>query len=135
MRFISMVKSNEANMSPPPRALMDAMDQLIQEMSKAGCTMVEGVGLHPTSSGMRVRLADGKLTVMDGPFTEAKEVVGGFAIFEAPSKAEMLKWTQRFMALHKTHMPGWEGECEVRQIAGPGEKLCEQARETQTAAI
>ena len=135
MRFISMVKSNEAKMSPPPKALMDAMDQLIQEMSKAGCAMVEGVGLHPTSSGMRVRLADGKLTVTDGPFTEAKEVVGGFAIFEAPSKAEMQKWTQRFMALHKTHMPGWEGECEVRQIAGPGEKLCDQARETQAAAI
>ena len=135
MRFISMVKSNEAKMSPPPKALMDAMDQLIQEMSKAGCVMVEGVGLHPTSSGMRVRLADGKLTVTDGPFTEAKEVVGGFAIFEAPSKAEMLKWTTRFMDLHKKHLPGWEGECEVRQIAGPGEKLCDQARETQAAAI
>ena len=135
MRFMSMVKSTESKMSAPPKALMDAMDQLIQEMSKAGCVMVEGVGLRPTSSGMRVRLADGKLTVTDGPFTEAKEVVGGFAIFEAPSKAEMLKWTQRFMALHKTHMPGWEGECEVRQIAGPGEKLCDQARATETAAI
>ena len=135
MRFISMVKSNEANMAMPPKSLMDAMDQLIKEMAKAGCTMVEGVGLHPTSAGMRVRLTDGKLTVTDGPFTEAKEVVGGFAIFEAPSKAEMLKWTQRFMALHKTHMPGWDGECEVRQIAGPGEKLCEQARATETAAI
>ena len=135
MRFISMVKSNEAKMGMPPKSLMDAMDQLIKEMAQAGCIMVEGVGLHPTSAGMRVRLADGKLTVTDGPFTEAKEVVGGFAIFEAPSKAEMRKWTQRFMALHKTHMPGWDGECEVRQIAGPGEKMCEQARETQAAAI
>ncbi len=134
MRFISMVKSNEAKMSAPPKALMDAMDQLLQEMAKAGCVMVEGVGLHPTSSGMRVRLADGKLTVTDGPFTEAKEVVGGFAIFDAPSKTEMLKWTTRFMDLHKKHLPGWEGECEVRQIAGPGEKLCEQAREQQAAA-
>jgi hypothetical protein len=95
--------------------------------------MIEGVGLYPTSAGMRVRLADGKVTVTDGPFTEAKEVVGGFAIFEVPSKAAMMKWTQRFMALHKTHMPGWEGECEVRQIAGPGEKLCEQSREQQAA--
>ena len=135
MRFISMVKSNEAKMGMPPKSLMDAMDQLIKEMAQAGCIMVEGVGLHPTSAGMRVRLADGKLTVTDGPFTEAKEVVGGFAIFEAPSKAERLKWTQRFMALHKTHMPGWDGECEVRQIAGPGEKMCEQARETRAAAI
>jgi len=135
MRFISMVKSNEANMGMPSKAFLDAMDQLIKEMAKDGCVMVEGVGLHPTSAGARVRLADDRLTVTDGPFTEAKEVVGGFAIFEAPSKAEMLKWTQRFMALHKTHLPGWEGECEVRQIAGPGEKLCEQAREAQPAAV
>jgi hypothetical protein len=62
-------------------------------------------------------------------------VVGGFAIFDAPSKAEMLKWTTRFMDLHKKHLPGWEGECEVRQIAGPGEKLCDQAREAQAAAV
>jgi hypothetical protein len=130
-----MVKSNEANLAMPSKAFLEAMDQLIKEMAKDGCVMVEGVGLHPTSAGARVRLADGKLSVTDGPFTEAKEVVGGFAIFDAPSKAEMLKWTQRFMALHKTHLPGWEGECEVRQIAGPGEKLCEQARETQAAVV
>jgi hypothetical protein len=130
-----MVKSNEANLAMPSKAFLEAMDQLIKEMAKDGCVMVEGVGLHPTSAGARVRLADGKLSVTDGPFTEAKEVVGGFAIFDAPSKAEMLKWTQRFMALHKAHLPGWEGECEVRQIAGPGEKLCEQARETQAAVV
>jgi len=129
-----MVKSNEAKMGMPSKAFLDAMDQLVQEAGKSGCLMVEGVGLHPTSAGMRVRLSDGKLTVTDGPFTEAKEVVGGFAIFDAPSKADMLKWTTRFMDLHKKHLPGWEGECEVRQIAGPGEKLCEQAREQQAAA-
>jgi hypothetical protein len=135
MRFISLVKSIEGMAGKPPKALMDAMDRLIQEMAKADCVMVEGVGLHPTSAGARVRLSGDKLTVTDGPFTEAKEVVGGYAIFEVKSKAEMLKWTERFMALHKTHMPGWEGEAEIRQIAGPGEKLCEQASETQAAAI
>ena len=55
--------------------------------------------------------------------------------FDGASKIEMLKWTTRFMDLHKKHFPGWEGECEIRQIAGPGEKLCDQARETQEAAI
>jgi hypothetical protein len=135
MRFISMVKSNEAKMGMPSKAFLDALDQLVQEAGKSGCVMVEGVGLHPTSAGARVRLADGKVTVTDGPFSEAKEVVGGFAIFDAPSKTEMLQWTTRFMDLHKKHLPGWEGECEVRQIAGPGEKLCEQAREEQPAAI
>jgi len=119
----------------PSKAFLDAMDQLVHEAGKAGCVMVEGVGLHPTSAGARVRLSDGKVTVTDGPFTEAKEVVGGFAVFDAPSKTEMLKWTTRFMDLHKKHLPGWEGECEVRQIAGPGEKLCDQARATETAAI
>ncbi|MGC1345916.1 MAG: YciI family protein, partial [Methyloceanibacter sp.] len=94
-----------------------------------------GIGLHPTSAGARVRLSEGKVSVTDGPFTEAKEVVGGFAIFDAPSKAEMLKWTTRFMDLHKKYLPGWEGECEVRQIAGPGEKLCDQTREAQAAAV
>jgi len=111
------------------------MGQLTQDAAKAGCVMVGAEGLLPTSMGARVRLADSKVTVMDGPFTEAKEVVGGFAIFDAPSKAEMLKWTTRFMDLHKKHLPGWEGECEVRQIAGPGEKLCDQAREAQAAAV
>ena len=135
MRFISLVKSIEGIAGMPPKALMEAMDQLVKEAGKAGCVMVEGVGLHLTSAGARVRPSDGKVTVTDGPFTEAKEVVGGFAIFDAPSKAEMLKWTTRFMDLHKKHFPGWEGECEVRQIAGPGEKLCEQAQEAQTAAI
>ncbi len=135
MRFISLVKSIEGIAGKPPKALMDAMDQLVQEAGKTGCVMVEGIGLHPTSAGARVRLSEGKVSVTDGPFTEAKEVVGGFAIFDAPSKIEMLKWTTRFMDLHKKHFPGWEGECEISQIAGPGEKLCDQARETQEAAI
>jgi hypothetical protein len=135
MRFISLVKSMESMAGIPQKPFLDAMEQLLQEAGKSGCTMVEGVGLHPTAAGARVRLAGGKVSVMDGPFTEAKEVVGGFAIFEAPSKAEMLKWTTRFMDLHKKHLPGWEGECEVRQIAGPGEKLCEQAREGEAAAV
>ena len=121
MRFISMVKAAEETASPPPKAFMDAMDRLLQEAAKEGCMMVEAGGLFPTSSGARVRLAGGKVTVTDGPFTESKEVVGGFAIFEVKSKADMIKWTQRFMDLHKKHLPGWEGECEVRQLAEMGE--------------
>jgi hypothetical protein len=135
MRFLSMVKSTEAKMSPPPKALMDAIDHLVQEAAKDGCVMVQAGGLLPTWSGMRVRLADGKLTVTDGPFAEAKEVVGGFVIFDAQSKAHMLKWTERFMALHITHMPGWEGECEVRQMPEMGEEPCRAASEQHAAAI
>ena len=97
--------------------------------------MMQAGGLLPTASGMRVRLAGGKLTVTDGPFTEAKEVVGGYAIFEAKSKAHMLKWTERFMDLHRTHFPGWEGECEVRQIPEMGQEPCGQAREAEAARV
>jgi hypothetical protein len=135
MRFISMVKFAEAKAVPPSKEFLEAMGQLTQDAAKAGCVMVGAEGLLPTSMGARVRLADSKVTVMDGPFTEAKEVVGGFAIFDAPSKAEMLEWTRRFMDLHRTHIPGWEGEAELRQIAGPGEKLCDQVHETQAAAV
>src|SRR6476619_6456571 len=133
MRFMMIVKHAEKQ-GKPPKELMDAIGKLSEEAIQAG-TMIGNGGLASTAQGARVRLSGGKVTVIDGPFTEAKEVVGGFAIFDAPSKAEMLKWTTRFMDLHKKHLPGWEGECEVRQIAGPGEKLCDQAREAQAAAV
>lgn len=135
MRFISMVKFAEANAAPPSKAFLEAMGQLMQDAAKAGCVMAGAEGLLPTAAGARVKLSNGKVTVTDGPFAEAKEVVGGYAIFEVNSKAEMLEWTRRFMDLHRTHIPGWEGEAEVRQIAGPGEKLCDQANESQVVAI
>ena len=135
MRFISMVKFAEANAEPPPKAFLDAMDQLARRRCQGRLRDGQGRRLAADRHGARVRLSGGKVTVMDGPFTEAKEVIGGYAIFEVNSKAEMLEWTRRFMDLHRTHMPGWEGEAEVRQIAGPGEKLCDQAHEMQAAAV
>ncbi len=70
----------------------------------------------PTALGARARLAGGKISVTDGPFSEAKEVIGGFAIYEVPSKAEALEWTRRFLQLHIEHWKGWEGEVELRQM-------------------
>jgi hypothetical protein len=67
----------------------------------------------------RVRLSRGQLTTTDGPFTETKEVVGGYAVFEFKSKNEAVESAERFMELHKQHWPGWEGETEIRQIFGP----------------
>ena len=66
-----------------------------------------------------MRVSGGKLNVIDGPFTEAKEVVGGYAQFELKSKQEAIDGAVRFMELHRKHWPGWEGEAEVRQIFGP----------------
>lgn len=132
MRFMSMVKSSEAQLTPPPKAFLEAMNRLIEESAKAGCVMVEAGGLLPTSNGARIRLSNGKVTVTDGPFAEAKEVIGGYAMFDVASKDEMIQWTKRFMDLHQTHLPGWEGEAEIRQVAGPDEKLCGQAHERHT---
>ncbi len=133
MRFISMVKASEALYAPPPKRFLDAMDQLIQDAAKDGCVMVSAEGLLPTANAARVRLDGGKVSVTDGPFTEAKEVIGGFAMFETDSMEKMLAWARRFIELHKAYLPGWEGEAEVRQIAGPGEKLCDAAHAEERA--
>jgi hypothetical protein len=97
---------------------MEAMTKLSEEASKGG-TMLQAGGLAPTAISNRVRLAKGKVTVIDGPFAETREVVGGFAVFEVESKQEMIDATVKFMELHREHWPGWEGETEVRQVFGP----------------
>jgi len=117
MRFMMIVKHAEKQ-GPPPKALMDAMAKLAEEANKAG-TMLGSGGLGPTALGARVRLSGGKVTVTDGPFSEAKEIVGGYAQFELKSKEEAVESAVRFMELHKQHWPGWEGETEVRQMFGP----------------
>jgi hypothetical protein len=117
MRFMMIVKSAERS-GFPPKELMEAIGKLSEEASNAG-TMVGSGGLGPTALGARVRLSGGQLTVTDGPFTEAKEIVGGYAQFELKSKEEAVASAVRFMELHKKHWPGWEGETEVRQMFGP----------------
>jgi hypothetical protein len=114
MRFMSMIKSTETS-GPPPKALMDAIDQLGEEGLRTG-VLVEVGGLYPTSTATRIRVAGGKLTTTDGPFTESKEVVGGYAVYNVKSKEEAVRLTTRFMELHKQHWKGWEGEAEIRQI-------------------
>jgi len=122
MRFMMIVKSAERS-GPPPKELMDAIDKLSEEAAKSG-TMLGGGGLGPTATGARVRLSGGKITVTDGPFTEAKEIIGGYAQFELKSRKEAVDSAVRFMELHKKHWPGWEGETEVRQMMGPEDFRC-----------
>ena len=117
MKFMMLVKHGE-NSGPPPKELMDAIEILSEEAVKNG-TMLGNGGLAPTAQSTRVRLAGGKVSVIDGPFTEAKEVIGGYAQFEFKSKQEAIEGAVRFMELHRKHWPGWEGETEVRQIFGP----------------
>ncbi len=114
MKYMAVVRSAEGAGMPPP-ALMEGIANLGIEATKAG-VLVETGGLLPSAGGALVRLKDGELIVTDGPFAEAREVIGGYAIYNVSSKSEVLEWTRRFMELHKLHWPGWEGESEVRQI-------------------
>src|ERR1700687_3050885 len=117
MRFMYLVKHPGAPGHPTPE-LMEAMHKLADREIKGG-RMLDNGGLLPVQTGAQVRIADGKLSIIDGPFVEAKEVVGGFAIFELRDKEEAVAAAVEFMQLHKDHMPGWEGTCEVRAFAGP----------------
>jgi len=123
MRFMMLVKSAE-NAGPPPKELMDAMARLSEEVIRSGAMLQTG-GLAPTAMSARVRLAAGELSTIDGPFTESKEVVGGFAIFELKSKEAAIESASHFMELHRQYWPGWEGETEIRQIFGP-EDICSE---------
>ena len=114
MRFLSIVKASE-NQGPAPQALQDAMAKLTADSLKNG-SLVQSGDLGASSSGVRVRSAGGKLTVIDGPFSEAKEVVGGYAVLEFKSRDEAIDAAVAFMRLHQQHWPAWEGECEVRQL-------------------
>ncbi|HTA23776.1 MAG TPA: YciI family protein [Terriglobales bacterium] len=113
-----MIVKHPEKQGPPPQALIDAITKMSEEAAKAG-TMRGSGGLAPTAQGARIRLSKGKLTVTDGPFAEAKEVVGGYAQFELKSKEEAIEGAMRFMELHKKYWPEWEGETEVRQMLGP----------------
>jgi len=117
MRFMYIVTSPQPMRGPSPE-MMTAMQALSEREIKAG-RMIDNGGLMPLQTGARVRIADGKLSVIDGPFVEAKEVIGGYAIFELRDKDEALAMAKEFMQLHLDHMPGWEGTCELRAFAGP----------------
>ena len=121
MRFMMIVKHAE-NQGAPPKELMEAIGKLAQEGTQSGAMIGSG-GLKPSALGSRVRLSGGRVTVSDGPFTEAKEVIGGYAQFEFKSKKEAIESAVAFTELHKKHWPGWEGETEVRQMYGAEEDI------------
>ena len=113
MKFLTVYKAAETGVPPTPEKIAE-MGQLIDEMRTKG-VLLSTEGCLPSALGARVRLSGGKLTTTDGPFTESKEVIGGFALIEVPSKAEALRWTERFLRV------AGDGESEIRQIYdGPG---------------
>jgi hypothetical protein len=115
-RYLNMIRIDEQNAPPggPSPEFAERMGVLFEEITKAG-VMVDTAGLTPTSEGTRITWSGGKFSYTDGPFTESKEVVGGYAILQAKDKAEALEWTKRFLAIHDEQ---WTVTVEVREIAG-----------------
>ena len=109
MRFLCLYKPGQESTGAPTQQEMDAMGALIGEMSQAG-VLVQTEGCQPSSKGARVRINGGQFTVVDGPFAEAKELVGGMAVIKVQSKAEAIEWTKRFLTV------AGRGESEIRQL-------------------
>jgi len=115
VRFLSMIRINENSGLAPSEQLMNDMGKLIEQMSREG-TLVTTAGLRPTREGKRVRQRHGTQSMTDGPFTEASEVIGGFAILEARTMEHAVELTKRFLKVHGNE---WDIECEIRQMEGP----------------
>ncbi|RPE81927.1 YciI family protein [Vulcaniibacterium tengchongense] len=112
MRFLSMIRIDETTGQQPSERLMAEMGKLIEELTRSG-VLLDTAGLRPTAESVRVRLSGGKTRVIDGPFTETKEVIGGYALFKADSLDEAVALAKRFLDIHGEE---WEIECEVRQL-------------------
>ncbi|HEU5354753.1 MAG TPA: YciI family protein [Actinocrinis sp.] len=117
MRYMILIKVDPAGVPEggPSEELMTEMGKLIEEMSKAG-VLLDTAGLAPVEQATRVEISHGKLTVVDGPFTEAKEFVGGYALLQCRSNDEAVEWSKRFLAVHGDQ---WEIAVEVRAVEEP----------------
>lgn len=115
MRYIVLLKAQQ--LASPPPALFEAIMRLGEEATAAGA-LIDNAGLTQGATSARVQLGGGRLSVTDGPFTEAKEFIS-YAQYEVRSKEEAVEWASRFMKLHEEFVPGWEGECEVLKVFGP----------------
>lgn len=122
MRFMYLIRSEKEMCGPPPQRLMEEIAKISQREIEAG-RMIDSGGLLPLATGARVSLKNGKVSVIDGPFAEAKEIIGGYAVFEFPTKEEALASAVEFMNLHQQYGEGWEGECEMRLMMTEG--VCE----------
>jgi hypothetical protein len=119
MRFLTYIESDETQpFGPPPPALFEAIGAFGAEMAGLGVLLDQG-GLAPASKSTHVRVSGGALTITDGPFAEAKEVIGGYAMYDVRTKEEAVEYSRRFMQIHLDNWPGFEGTSVVRQVFGP----------------
>ena len=117
MRYLILLKATATPTSPPSPELMAAIATLGEDAKNAG-VLLDTQGLQPSSAATRVRLAEGRLTAADGPFTESKELIS-YALYDVRSKEDAIEWTNRFLKLHRDLWPGWEGEADVLKVFGP----------------
>jgi len=116
MKYLMLIRHPETfGSNDIPVSLMEAMGQFVERNLKSG-VLLDTAGLKRSKDGFRVRLSNGQLSVTDGPFTETKEVIGGYAIVQAASHDQALGVAREFMDLHRVHWPSFEGECEVRPL-------------------
>ena len=124
MRYISIIKASpesEAGLPPDPR-LLEAMGNLLQEAMAKG-QILQTEGLAPSALGVRIHAANGSLTIVDGPFAETKELVGGFAILETETREEAIEAARQVMQVHIDVLgDAYEGQCELRPIGFCGGK-------------
>jgi hypothetical protein len=114
MRYIVFVKMAE-DVGDAPAALHEEMGKAMSESFASGM-MLDAGGLYPTAQSTEIRLAGGSVTTTDGPYAEAKEVVGGYSIIEVDSHEEAVRNARVVIDLHLKYWPGWEGSVEVRRI-------------------
>ena len=117
MRYMVFVKMAEDVGDAPPE-LQEVMGREMGEAFASG-SIVDAGGLYPTAQRTEIRLAGGEVTTTDGPYAEAKEVVGGYSILEVRSEEEAVAGARRVIEIHREYWPGWEGSVEVSGIAGP----------------
>jgi hypothetical protein len=116
MRYLVILNSASNTTNPPPE-LMEAIMRLGAEATNAGA-LLDTAGLAPSAAGARVELTGGSITVTDGPFAEAKELIS-YALYDVRAKEEAVEWANRFLALHRDLWPGWEGQADVLKVFGP----------------
>jgi len=116
MRYLILLKGTQPG-EPPPPALMEAIMRLGEEATAAGA-LLDTAGLAPSIAGARVQLSGGHLSVVDGPFAEAKEFIS-YALYQVRSKEEAVEWASRFLRLHQELWPGWDGDADVLKVFGP----------------
>jgi len=116
MRYMILLNGTQPA-EPPPPGLMEAIMKLGEEATAAGA-LLDTAGLAPSIAGARVQLSGGHLSVVDGPFAEAKEFIS-YALYQVRSKEEAVEWASRFVRLHQDLWPGWEGAADVLKVFGP----------------